>query len=171
MKTLWIMVGLPGSGKSWFAKNKLMQGSNWAYVSRDEIRFSMLNEDEDYFAHEDKVYKSFVEKLSENLNNVAVTDVIADATHLNWASRVKLLNGLARNIDTSQVNVVPVVVTASFETCVRRNNERSGRAVVPKGVIRRMSYQLTDPKKDEYEYKSIWYVKNEEELKIEYEYT
>ena len=39
---LWIMVGIPGSGKSYFAKNILMTDDSWQYISRDEVRFSMF---------------------------------------------------------------------------------------------------------------------------------
>ena len=51
-KTLWLMCGAPGSGKSWFAKNILKTDDTWQYISRDEIRFSLIKEGEDYFGKE-----------------------------------------------------------------------------------------------------------------------
>ena len=53
MKTLYIMCGAPASGKTWFAKHNLCNGPGWYYVSRDEVRFSLLKDDEDYFSREE----------------------------------------------------------------------------------------------------------------------
>jgi predicted kinase len=39
MSTLYMMVGIPGSGKSTFAKT--LKGK---YVSRDEVRFKLLQD-------------------------------------------------------------------------------------------------------------------------------
>ena len=49
-KTLWLMCGAPGSGKSYFAKNILINDDHWFYVSRDEIRFRIIKNDEEYFS-------------------------------------------------------------------------------------------------------------------------
>ena len=173
MKTLWMMVGVPGSGKSWLAQNhtKASWDDRCIYVSRDQIRFDMLDDGEDYFSCENEVFEAFVGTIARYLNDEVTTDVIADATHLNWESRWKLLNSLAQNVDMSKVDVITVVVTASLDTCLERNSKRTGRAFVPKGVIRRMWYQMTDPKNDDYKYKVIWRVTNEKELRIEHEYT
>ena len=50
MKELVLMMGVPGSGKSTYAHNIIKTGD--IYISRDEIRYSMLAEDDDYFAKE-----------------------------------------------------------------------------------------------------------------------
>ena len=47
------MVGCPGSGKSTWAKKHL---PDTYYVSRDEVRFSLLQDGEDYFSHEKEVF-------------------------------------------------------------------------------------------------------------------
>ena len=53
MGKLILMSGVPGSGKSWWCKNKLPElEENVLYISRDEIRFSMLNDGEEYFSKE-----------------------------------------------------------------------------------------------------------------------
>lgn len=38
MSTLWISTGLPGSGKSWFARKKVSGDKNFVRVNRDDIR-------------------------------------------------------------------------------------------------------------------------------------
>ena len=58
--TLYILIGVPGVGKSYFAKKKLMEGPGWKYISRDEIRYSLLKEGEDYFSHENEVFEKFI---------------------------------------------------------------------------------------------------------------
>ena len=49
--TLYLMSGIPASGKSTYA-HKLAEKTGAVYISRDEIRFSLLKDEEDYFTHE-----------------------------------------------------------------------------------------------------------------------
>ena len=158
-KTLWIMCGAPGSGKSWFAKNKLMKGRDWEYISRDEVRFSMVKDDEEYFSHEKEVFHEFACQIATSflLNN---NNVIADATHLNWGSRRKLLQVLDKYINMEQVDVIPVVIEAKLEDILERNKLRDGRARVPEETIRRMRASMSNPEKDPYKYAAIMRVKN-----------
>ena len=94
-KMLWVMCGVPGSGKSWVAKHILMRGLGWRYVSRDDVRFEIVKDDEEYFSHETKVYNEFIRRIKAALNEEGVFNVIVDATHINWASRRKLLKKAA----------------------------------------------------------------------------
>ena len=96
-KTLWLMCGAPGSGKSYFAKNILANDEHWFYISRDEIRFQILKNDEEYFSHETDVYDCFVKRIQSIICTIEQGNIIADATHLNKASRMKLLNRLDLN--------------------------------------------------------------------------
>jgi len=158
-KTLWIMCGAPGSGKTWFAKNKLMKGRDWEYVSRDEVRFSMVEDNEEYFSHEKEVFSNFVEKVA-----IAFfwggDNIIADATHLNWGSRRKFLKALKKYVPLEEVDVIPVVIEAKLEDILERNKLRSGRARVPEEAIRRMYRNISDPAKDPYKYAAIMKVNN-----------
>lgn len=47
MATLYVICGIPGSGKSTWIKNHT---SSEILVSRDAIRFDMVKEDEPYFS-------------------------------------------------------------------------------------------------------------------------
>ena len=158
-KKLWIMCGPPGVGKSWFAKNKLIDGPNWKYVSRDEIRFSMMEASEGYFAREKEVYAKFINEIYKGLKDKEINNVIADATHLNWASRKKLLHAL-RQDQKITYDIIPVVVQADPEVALKRNNEREGIAQVPAGIIHNMIERFQDPKDDQFEYAGIMYVNN-----------
>lgn len=146
-KNLWILVGLPGSGKSYWAKNYKKEDT--AYVSRDEIRFSFLKNGEEYFKHERMVYSKFLSEIQSHLDNGE--DVIADATHLNWASRDKLL----RHLNLEDVKVNCIVFKTPLNLCLERNAQREGRARVPDDVIKNMNNSFTHPSRDPYLYNII----------------
>ena len=162
-KTLWLMCGAPGSGKSWFAKNILKTDDTWQYISRDEIRFSLIKEGEDYFGKEKQVFKEFCNQIIYACGCDEYHNIIVDATHLNWASRRKLLGAI--EVDAYNIKVIPVVVTASLKTILARNQLRNGRERVPEDVIRRMLGRMNDPKNDPYKYTAIMRVTNEQEIK------
>lgn len=136
MSKLFLMCGIPGSGKStWLQKNC---GENDIIVSRDAIRFSMLKDDEEYFAKENEVFVEFCKQISENL--AAGHNVFADATHLNANSRKKVLDNV-----TGYDFIGAIVMNTPLNECIRRNDNRTGRAFVPHSVIRRMSCQFDYP--------------------------
>ena len=155
-KMLWVMCGVPGSGKSWVAKHILMRGLGWRYISRDEVRFEIVKDDEEYFSHETKVFNEFIRRIKTALNEEGVFNVIVDATHINWASRRKLLKALGLNGD----GVICVVVQNEMDEIIENNESRSGRAIVPRAVVRRMSNQMTDPLTDPIKYQGIMYINN-----------
>lgn len=142
MASLVLMMGVPGSGKTTYAKKFI--GENDIYVSRDEIRFELVAEDEPYFSKEDEVLKTFISKVDEGITK-AKRYVVADATHLNAGSRAKLLKNLHNKPD----NVYVLYVAVPLEVALERNAQRSGRALVPETSIRNMFQSLSLPKKEE----------------------
>lgn len=156
-KKLVILVGIPGSGKSTWAQNHV--NFNTAWVSRDYIRFSMLSDNEDYFAHEKEAYNEYVDLIQHNIDERdEITTIIADATHLNWASRNKLL----KQLDLQNVDVETIFFNTSLKTCLRRNELREGRHFVPEKVIRRFSHMITNPNTDPFHYTNMTEIKEEE---------
>ena len=139
MKNLVLMVGTPASGKSTFIQEHNVK--NYKVVSRDTIRFSFLKDNEDYFAHENEVYKVFVNTTKEELDKG--NNVIADATFLSEGSRTKFLRALGKSLENTKVTAV--MMKTPLEVCLERNEQRQGRAYVPRGVIRRMDAQKTVP--------------------------
>lgn len=150
-QTVWLLCGIPGSGKSYFAKNVLKKDHFWTYISRDDIRFAMVDENEEYFSKENKVYDTFIHQINFALGT-NIQDIIVDATHINTASRMKLLKRLRMFEDTK---VIAVWMDTPLEVCLERNEKREGRQRVPKSVIRRMYYQRNHPSNDPFEYTAI----------------
>ena len=115
------------------------------YVSRDNIRLSMLKDGEDYFSHEKEVFKAFVKAIANCI--IAGRDCIADATHLNMFSRCKLMQAL--DMYTRDYDIVFVVFNTDVETCIERNKSREGRRNVPENIIRNMCRDFRAPTYDE----------------------
>ena len=160
--TLYILCGAPGSGKSYFAENYFLKDETVYYVSRDKIRYSMIKEDDEYFSKETKVFNAFVWEIKNILDSKTLpyTGVIADATHLNWASRRKLLNALGiLNGNYSDINIVVVYIRPNLNTVLTRNNSRTGRAKVPEDVVRRMYNSQTSPWEDPFTYTAVMEVR------------
>ena len=142
IKNLFVLIGVSGSGKSTLAKKMAKElGASAKIISRDEVRFSMVAEDEEYFSKEDEVFKEFIHQIKESLNTNQNT--IVDATHLNRGSRTKLLHAIGANLEGAAVYAV--VVLNDLETILKQNDERKGRAFVPHSVIKRMYHQFTMP--------------------------
>ena len=85
---LYLMMGIPGSGKSTYAKQFASRNSI-QYISRDEIRFSLLQPTDGYFDKENEVMKILREKTNLALENGST---LVDSTNLSEKSRAKLLN-------------------------------------------------------------------------------
>lgn len=156
MGSLMIMVGIPGSGKSTQAKGMIGYLDNEIYVSRDEIRFNLLNDEDDYFAKEDEVWEKFVDTIIEGLKNNK--RVWVDATHINRSSRYKILAAIHQQVTPEKIEIL--FMDTPLEVCLTRNeNRRGGRAYVPPKVIANMHRKLQLPRYNEFKqwnYDSIW---------------
>lgn len=145
-KKLFIMCGIAGSGKStWIQNHKNFFSGNTEIISRDNIRFSLVKEEEPYFSKEKEVWNKYITeaKISLKLND----NTILDATHLNEKSRSKILRALKNNLNNVEINVI--VIDTPFKTIVEQNNLREGRSKVPLKNIRRMHSTFTIPTIDE----------------------
>lgn len=152
MKHLFLMCGVAGAGKSTY----LSKIKNATIISRDEIRFSIIGDFDDYFAKENEVFAIFIQKIQEAIDNSdGPTEIYCDATHLTKKSRNKVLNAL----DLTNVgNITVLVVRPSLAEALKRNAQRSGRKYVPNYVIRRMWSQFERPEEDEERIFDVKYV-------------
>ena len=139
---LFMMVGAPGTGKSTFVLNNMKE--DFIYISRDEIRYSLLEEGDDYFAKERKVFNEFILRINEAIMWDDYPNIIIDATHLTKASRAKVLKRLA-TVD----EIRAMVMTTPLEVALERNAKREGRTRVPDDVIKSMYNSFELPTKEE----------------------
>lgn len=155
MSKLIIMSGAPGSGKSTYAKLLVQHDTNIVHISRDAIRFSLLEPEDHYFSRETEVLETFYNNIILSLNRGC--NVIADASHLNWKSRRILLENVAKEVTNFQVEVI--YMRPPLEVCLERNDTRTGRENVPHDIITKMYNSQSDPVNDPYHYDKITYVR------------
>jgi len=142
MADLYVMCGCPGAGKSTFIQ-KYLNKENMVIVSRDEIRFSLLQPNEDYFSHEGEVLNKLWEKTNTALSQGK--NVVVDQTSLTPKSRRWLLSHI-HGYDTVKL----IWIDEDIFTCLERNEKRKGtKSYVPRGKIRRMHEQFVEPTLDE----------------------
>ena len=137
--TVYILCGIPGCGKSYFAKNFV--NSNRVWVSRDFFRFHLISDQEDYFSHEKETFKAYTDEIIKQLKNGM--DVIADATHLNFRSRKKLTDAIDK--EYKDYNIIYVVFDVPMDVILKQNAQREGRARVPEDAIHRMNASYNKP--------------------------
>ena len=136
MSKIIMMCGIPGSGKSTFCHKFL---TDYTYISRDQIRFSLLDDADDYFAKEKEVMKKFLELTLEVLaevRRVCGDDFIIDATHLTKSSRRKILSQLVLPPLYPINEVYCIYMKTDLKLALERNSKRTGRKLVPNNVIK-----------------------------------
>ena len=139
---LWVMIGVPGSGKSYWIRNHIdFFDGTIDIISRDVIRFNLLEDGDDYFAKEKQVFDIFVNKIKKSLETNDHT--IADATHLNGSSRGKLFRALGDTLKDVEINAI--VIDTCLAKCIEQNNQRQGRKLVPETALRNMFSSFSMP--------------------------
>lgn len=161
MPTLYIYCGIPGSGKSYHAQNVQ---KDTCYLSRDAIRFELLQEGDEYFSKEKEVFSTFSGAAALLLQ--VGHDVICDATHASRGSRKKLIDAIDSYLEGEAKNyeIVCVVFRTPFEVCCERNAKREGMARVPDEAMNSFHKRFQFPRiAEDNRIKSIEVVKWEEE--------
>lgn len=131
MPTFCMLVGLPGSGKTYYA-NRYLKKENATILSSDEIRKVLLGSEEAQWGNS-VVFEAMNYAAIENLNEGR--DVIYDATNINSKRRISLLDRIKREVK-EKVYYTAIILAVPYETCVDRQLERERK--VPEEVINRM---------------------------------
>ena len=157
-KRVFLMCGVPGSGKSTWARQRI--GTYGGYhISRDEIRFAILDErGGNYFDYENEVIRTFVARINELLDSdEQCVDIYVDATHLTDNSR----NQIMRQLHLEDAYKIAVWMKVPLEICKVRNDMRTGRAKVPHKTIAEMYLRARRPSPKDYD--EIWEINSEGE--------
>ena len=148
---VFVMCGPAGSGKStWLIKQ--MKPKTDICISRDNIRFGLLKEGEDYFAHENDVKEIFYNSIANNTSASYWENIYIDATHLNPKARRATMWNISK-----YCSVVAVSFEVPAKVAIERNKKRSGLARVPDNVIWNMKSRYKIPSLDE-GFDEIWHI-------------
>jgi predicted kinase len=141
--TLYIAVGLPGSGKSTYAKN-FIKGKDIEYLSSDELR-AVYGKDETDQSVTPIVFGHIKRKVDEFLKDGK--NVLVDATSVNRRERSDYINSAKKY----GAKVVALVFKMDRNGLIARNKKRGeeGGRVVPTHIIDRMLSKYEDPSFDE----------------------
>lgn len=140
-RNLYVMVGLPGAGKTTYARTRLRHAVR---VSMDDLRLML------HGGQYDAKYEPFVHEAARQLldglcarANAAGFDVVFDATNVTRAYRAECVRRARR----FGLEPVCVYCDVALETVLVRNAARA--AAVPEHVVRRFHAQLEPPAPDE----------------------
>ena len=143
MNTLYITVGLPGSGKSTYAK-EFNKGKDIEYLSSDELR-AVYGKGEDDQTVTPIVFGHIKRKVDEFLKDGK--NVLVDATSVNRKERSDYINTAKKY----GVKVVALVFKMDRQGLIDRNKKRGeqGGRVVPDWVIDKMLAKYEEPSHNE----------------------
>lgn len=134
MAKFYMMVGVPGSGKSYLART-----FNVPIVSSDAIRAELFGSEDDQ-DHNSEVFNELHKRVHALLKEGK--DCVYDATNLSRKRRKNFLKELPQD-----VKKIAVVAATELDVILRQNSERT--RVVPEEVIMRMFKQMSLPRLDE----------------------
>ena len=137
--TLYITVGLPGSGKSTYAK-EFIKGKEIEYLSSDSLRAVYGKSEEDQTVTP-LVFGHIKRKVDEFLKDGK--NVLVDATSVNRRERSDYINSAKKY----GAKVVAIVFKMDRQGLIDRNKKRGeqGGRVVPDWVIDKMLAKFEEP--------------------------
>lgn len=141
MAKFTMLIGLPGSGKTTYARSLLQRNEDWVHISSDEItnRSRLPGESVDYQNTFEEMYQRTALQLEHGGN------VIYDATNLASKRRRSILN----RIEKFEPETEAIVFLTSYPLLKKRNSQRRAIDRVPDHIIERYIRAFQLPRKDE----------------------
>lgn len=146
--SLILLVGIPGSGKTTYAKKYIEEHPSTVHLSSDKIRAELWG-NEATQGDNNEVFSLMQSRAIETLNNGQ--SVVYDATNITRKDRSYIIA-----LCPKFVKIECHIVWASIETCIERDTTR--KRTVGKEVIDRMLKRFQAPYYDEniHEIKVVW---------------
>lgn len=118
MAKLIVMVGLPGSGKSYYADMLCREAKTPTVVlSSDDYRKRLFGDENDQ-EHNDQVFKTLYADMRKYL--ISHVDVIFDATNTSLKSRLRIMNELGKIECEKEAYVICTLI----EKCIEQDASR-----------------------------------------------
>lgn len=138
MVTFYMMVGLPGSGKS--TKAEQIKNEFGAQVfSSDTLRKEKFG-DEEVQKDANGIFKELLNRCAASLNSGHTT--VLDATNLSSKKRIEFLRGLDKKVKLV-FSKICILMATPYEICCERNSSRE--RVVPDEAMKRMYHSFYTP--------------------------
>ena len=138
MAKLIVMVGVPGSGKSTYAKNHF--GKTAQILSSDALRKELLG-DENNQKQNDRVFAELYSRARNHL--IAGKNVVIDGTNINVFERKRML----KHFEDLSVEKVAIVMNTAIEKCYQQNQQRERK--VDESVIDMFAKNFEKPTESE----------------------
>lgn len=141
MAKFTMLIGLPGSGKTTYARSLLEGNEDWVHLSSDEItnRSRLPGESVDYQNTFEEMYQQTFHHLENGSN------VIYDATNLASKRRRSILN----RIEKFEAETEAIIFLTPHALLKKRNSKRQTVDRVPGHIIERYIRAFQLPRKDE----------------------
>ena len=138
MLAFYMMVGLPGSGKS--TKAEQIKNEFYAQVfSSDALRKEKFG-DEKVQKDATGIFKELLNRCATSLDSGYTT--VLDATNLSYKKRMEFLRELDKKVGLA-FSKICILMATPYEICCERN--RSRERVVPDEVMKRMYFSFYTP--------------------------
>lgn len=152
-KNLFVLIGLPNSGKSTLREKIVRRIPEVVVVSRDDLleefykeKFSKIDTYNNMYMvlhNDDVLLKEFTKRFEDYLNEIAKTsdNIIIDMTQLSLSSRRKMLNHFPKYTKNA------IVIMTDNDELFRRNEQRfqETKKFISKKVIENMMTSFTFP--------------------------
>ena len=120
--SLILLVGIPGSGKTTYAKNYIERNANAIHLSSDAIRKELYG-DENIQGNPAEVFSLMQKRAVEALNNGC--GVLYDATNITRKDRANII-GICPKFAKIECHII----WAPIEVCIQRDAERDFRRLI-----------------------------------------